>query len=164
MVPQTANVILFHMHSLIDLQASPRTCLSNLIRVMNVCFSYVRTFLKCVTHKYTHCLVARQGCMHFHACSHVQPLISSLALIRHLYYHQLPICLNPLKDHCYTCTVMAALLLSRIGPLLCMYVTDAIVTIMLHNKLTNKYETITIPFQLYSLAPNNSNILSQENN
>ena len=71
MVPQTANVILFHTHSLIDLQASSHAGSSNLTRVMNVCFSHVRTFSKCVTHKYTHCLVARQGCMHVHACSHV---------------------------------------------------------------------------------------------
>ena len=131
MVPQTANFVLSHTHSLIDLQASPHTGSSNLTQVINVRFSHARTFSKCVTHKYTHCLIARQCCMHVHARSHEQPLISSLALTRHLYYHQLPIYLNSLKDQCRTCTVMPALLISRIGPLLCMYGTDVIVTITL---------------------------------
>ena len=49
----------------------PHTGSSNHIRVMSVCFSQVRTFSKCVTHEYTHCLVVMEDCMHVHACSHI---------------------------------------------------------------------------------------------
>ena len=165
MVPQTANVILFHKHSLVDLQTSPRTGSSNLTQVMNVRFSHARSFSKCLCYTQVRSLFSCQA--RLYACSCLQPRIAIdiiLGTYSVLYYHQMLIYLNSLKDQCNTCPVMAALLLSCIGPLLCTYSTDDIVTTMPHNELTNKYETITIPFQLYSLAPDNSNILSQENN
>ena len=120
-------------HSLVDIQESPCTDLSNHTWVMNVRFSHSRTFSKCVTHEYTHCLVA---------IGSVACMFTLVAMYSHWYHpwHLLGTYLafllwlatympNPLKDHCHTCT--AVLLLWHIGPLPYIYGTNAIVTIML---------------------------------
>ena len=56
-----------HTHTLIDLQASPvQARVISLSSHECLFFSHVRTFSKCVTHEYTRCLVARQGCLQPH--------------------------------------------------------------------------------------------------
>ena len=104
-------------HSHVSLQATPCTGSSNHTRVRKVRF-FTREYFLEVCYTRVHSLFSCQARLqHVHARSHLQPLILPLALTRCLYYHQPPICLNPLpymygsiitirhvQDHCRSCT------------------------------------------------------------